>query len=45
MNCIQTLGNVVIIDATRANFLPCSCTNQGFVAFDVAQVKERSYHD
>jgi hypothetical protein len=43
-NCIHTLANVVIVDVMCADLLPWSWTNQGFVAFDAPQAKERSYH-
>ncbi len=42
---IYTLTNVVIIDPTQVDLLPQSCAIQGFAAFDVVQVKEKSYHD
>jgi hypothetical protein len=32
---IYTLADVVIINSTRADLPPQSCTIQGFVAFDV----------
>ncbi len=40
---IHTLVDVVIIDPTRTNLLFWFCTTQGFVAFDVIQMKERNY--
>jgi hypothetical protein len=42
---IRTLVEVVIVDPTRADLLPQSCATQGFTTFDVAQAKERSYHN
>ncbi len=42
---IHTLADIVIVDRTRVNLLPQSCTTQGFVAFDAAQAKERNYCD
>jgi len=42
-NGICTLIDVVIVNPTRADLLPRSCTIQGFVASDVTQAKERSY--
>jgi hypothetical protein len=42
---ICTLFNVDIVDLTRANLLPQSCATLKFVASDVVQAKERSYHD
>jgi hypothetical protein len=42
---IRTLVNVVIVNPTRANWFPQSCTTQGFVTLDAAQAKERSYHN
>jgi hypothetical protein len=41
---IRTLANVVIADLTRTDLLPQSYATQGFVAFDAAQAKERSYY-
>ncbi len=42
---IHTLVKIVIADPTQMDLLPRSCATQGFVASDVAQVKEWSYHD
>jgi hypothetical protein len=42
---IRTLADVVIVDPTQAYLLPRSCTTQGFPTFDVAQAKERNYHN
>jgi len=42
---IQTLTDIVIIDPTRAHFLPWSCITQGFVTSNVVQTKERSYRN
>jgi hypothetical protein len=42
---IRTLANVVIADLTQADLLPWFYTTQGFIAFDVAQAKERGYHN
>jgi len=44
-NGIHTLVNVVIVDPTWVNLLPQFCAIQGFVAFDVTQVKEKSYRN
>jgi hypothetical protein len=44
-NGIRTLVDVVIVDPTRVDLLPRSCAIEGFVAFDVTQAKERSYHN
>jgi hypothetical protein len=40
---IHTLVDVVIIDPMWTNLLFWFCTIQGFVAFDVIQVKEMNY--
>jgi hypothetical protein len=37
---ICTLVDVVIVNPTRTNLLPQSCAIQGFIAFNVAQVKK-----
>jgi len=37
--------DIIIIDPTRANFLRWSCTIQGFVTSNVAQTKEKNYHN
>jgi hypothetical protein len=42
---IRTLVNIVIANPMHVDLLPQSCTTQGFAAFDVVQVKKRSYHD
>jgi hypothetical protein len=42
---ICTLVDVVIVDPTWTNLFPWSHTTQGFVASNVAQAKERSYHN
>jgi len=42
-NDINTLADIIIANLTRANLFPRSYITQGFDAFDVAQVKERSY--
>ncbi len=42
---IRTLIEIVIADPMQTNLLPQSCAIQGFVAFDVAQVEERSYRN
>ncbi len=42
---IHTLINVVIVDPTRTNLFPRSCTIQRFIAFDAVQAKKRSYRD
>jgi hypothetical protein len=42
---IHTLANVFIVDPTQVNLLPQSCAIQRFVAFNVAQVEERNYHN
>jgi len=44
-NGIHTLAEVVIVDLTRADLLPQSCATQGFTTSDVAQAKERGYHN
>jgi hypothetical protein len=44
-NGIRILVDVVIVDPTRVDLLPRSCAIEGFVAFDVTQAKERSYHN
>jgi len=44
-NGICTLVDVVIIDPTHVDLLPRFCTIQGFVAFDAAQAKKRSYRN
>jgi hypothetical protein len=43
--CICTLANVVIANPMRANLFHRSCANQRFATFDVAQAKEKSYHN
>jgi hypothetical protein len=40
---IHTLVDIVIVDRTRVDLLPQSCTTQGFVASDATQAKERNY--
>jgi hypothetical protein len=42
-NGIRTLIEIVIADPMQADLLPHFCATQGFVAFDAAQVKEKSY--
>jgi len=42
---IHTLANDVIDDPTRAYLPPQSCTTQEFATFNVAQAKERGYHN
>ncbi len=42
---IRTLINVVIADLTQAILFPQSYGTQGFAAFDVVQIKERSYYN
>jgi hypothetical protein len=42
---IRTLVDVVITDPTQVDLYPQSCTTQGFVASNVAQAKEQSYHN
>jgi hypothetical protein len=42
---IRVLVDVVIAGPTRVDLLPQSCATQGFVTFDVAQTKERNYHN
>jgi hypothetical protein len=42
---IHTLVNIVIANPTRAILFPRSYTTQGFIAFDVAQAKERNYYN
>jgi hypothetical protein len=42
---IHTLVNVVIVNPTRADLLPRSCTTQGLVASDATQAKEKSYRN
>jgi hypothetical protein len=42
---IHTFIDVVIIDPTRTNLFPRSCSTQGFVVFNVAQAKEQNYHN
>jgi len=42
---IHTLVNIVIVDPTRAILFPQSYATQGFIASNVAQAKERSYHN
>jgi hypothetical protein len=42
---IHTLIDIIIIDPTCANFLPQSCTTQGFATSNVTQTKERNYHN
>ncbi len=42
---ICTLVDIVIIDPTRMDFLPQSCTTQGFATFDVVQIKKWNYRD
>ncbi len=44
-NGIHTLINVVIADLTQAILFPQSYGTQGFAAFDVVQIKERSYYN
>ncbi len=44
-NGIRTLAKIVIVDPTRTYLLPQSCTTQGFATLNVAQAKERSYHN
>ncbi len=40
-----TLVDIVIVDPTRADLLLQFCVMQGFVTFDVVQVKKRTYHN
>ncbi len=40
---ICTLVEVVVVNSTRTNLFPRSCTTQGFVVFNVAQAKKQSY--
>ncbi len=42
---IHILIDVIIIDLTRANFLRRFCTIQGFATSNVAQTKEKNYHN
>jgi hypothetical protein len=42
---IHTLASVVIANPTQVNLFPQFCAIQGFVAFDVAQAKERNYRN
>jgi hypothetical protein len=42
---IHTLADVIIVDLIRTDLLPQSCAIQGFATFDVAETKERSYHN
>jgi len=42
---ISTLFYVVIVDPTRANIFPQSCTIKKFVIPNVAQAKEGNYGD
>lgn len=42
---IRTLVEFVIVDSTKANLFCRYYITQGFVAFKIAQAKERSYHD
>jgi hypothetical protein len=42
---IRTLANVIIVDSMWANLLPWSYATQGFVASNVVQAKEISYHN
>jgi hypothetical protein len=42
---ICTLVDIVIADPKRIDLFPWSCATQGFVAFDAAQAKERSYRN
>ncbi len=44
-NDIHTLVDVVILNPTKANLLPRSCTIQGFIVSSAIQVKERNYHN
>jgi hypothetical protein len=41
---IRTLIDIVITNPTRTNLFPWSCATQGFVTFDTAQAKKKSYH-
>jgi hypothetical protein len=44
---IRTLDDILIVDPTRTNSLPWSCTTQRFVVFDATQAKEitiRNWH-
>ncbi len=42
---ICTLVDIVIANPTQANLFPQFYAIQGFFTFDVAQAKERSYHN
>jgi hypothetical protein len=44
-NDIRILIDVIIANSTWAYLLPRSSAIQGFVAFDAAQTKEKSYRD
>jgi hypothetical protein len=44
-NDIRTLVDIVIANPMQVDLLPQSCTIQGFATFDVAQAKEKNYHD
>ncbi len=44
-NGICTLIDIVIADPMQVDLLPQSCTIQGFTTFDMAQAKEKNYHE
>jgi hypothetical protein len=44
-NGICTQVDVIIANPTQVDLVPQSCTTQGFVAFDVFQGKEMTYHN
>jgi hypothetical protein len=44
-NGICTLVDTMIVDSMLVDLRPWSCTIQGFATFNVAQAKEKNYHN
>jgi hypothetical protein len=42
---LHTLANIINVNLTCVDLFPQSCTTQGFVTSNIAQVEEKSYYD